>query len=95
MTVPIEEYGEVVVLLLSCQKEKKQKHKRTYPINGIDYYYDGFPTDIILNYPANNFQIHVNDRDYCMSKLSQLNIKSDYNAEWISKNPYFQSIVAT
>ena len=38
---------------------KGKKHKRMYPINGIDYYYDNFPTDIILNYPVNNFRIYV------------------------------------
>ena len=48
---------------------KGKKHKRMYPINGIDYYYDNFPTDIILNYPVNNFRIYVNNNDYFNSNL--------------------------
>ena len=71
--------GEVEGVLLIYQKEKK--HKRAYPINGVDFYYDNVPVDIVLDYPVNNFRIYVNDRDYFMSKLPQLNIKSDNNAE--------------
>ena len=36
---------------------------RTYPINGVDFYCDDFPTEIGLNKPV-NFKIYVNDRDY-------------------------------
>ena len=74
---------------------KDKKHKRQYPINGIDFYYDDFPAEIVLNYPVNNFKIYVNDHDYFFSKLPQLIIKSDYNAHWDLKNPYFQSIIAS
>ena len=74
---------------------KGKKHKCQYLINGVDFYYDKFPTVIVLNYPANNFKIYVNNHDYFLSKLPQLSTKSDYSAQWDLKNPYFQSIVAT
>ena len=74
---------------------KGKKQKRVYPINGIDYYYDNFSVEIVLDYSVNNFRIYVNDRDYFMSNLPQLSIKSDYNAECDLKNPYFQSVVGT
>ena len=70
---------------------KGKKHKRAYPINGVDFYYDIFPVEIVLNYPV----IYVNNKDYFTSSLRKLNISSDYNAEWNLKNPYYQSIVAT
>lgn len=77
-------------IVIDIPKGKKCKHE--HPINGVDFYYDEFPTKILLNYPV-NFKIYVNDRDYFFSKLPQLNITSNYNAEWSLKNPYFQSIV--
>ena len=72
-----------------------KKHKRAYLINGVNFYYDEFPTQPVLDYLVNNLRIYVNDREYFMSKLPQLNIKSGYNAEWGIKNPYFQSIVGS
>ena len=56
---------------------KGKKHKRMYPINGIDYYYDNFPTDIVLNYPVNNFRIYVNNNEYFNSNLPTLKIPTN------------------
>ena len=82
--------GDTVMSIL-----KGLKHKKAYSINGVDFYYNNFATEIVLNYPVNNFRIYVNDRDYFISSLPKLNITSDHNAEWNLKNPYYQSIVAT
>ena len=65
---------------------KGKKHKRMYPINGIDYYYNTFPTVIILIYSVNNFRIYVNN-DYFNSNLPTLKIPNNYNVEWNPKEP--------
>ena len=64
-------------------------------INGVDFYYDNFTTDIVLNYLVRNFKIYVNNCNYLLSKCPQPSIKCDYNARWDLKNPYFHSILAT
>lgn len=61
---------------------KGKRHKRQYPINGVNYYYDNFPVEMVLNYPVNNFRVYINRNDYFISQLPPLAIKSGYNAKW-------------
>ena len=69
---------------------KKRRHVGFY---GKTYYWDNFPVDYVLTYDINVFKIYVNKKDYFMSNLPPLNIKTKNNDSWSLKEPYYQSLV--
>ena len=69
--------------------------KRHVGFYGKSYYWDGFPTEYVLNYPINQFRIYVNNTDYFNSNLPPLYINTDQNALWDIRKNYFQTIIGT